>query len=70
MMKLCKTHVRKTARRVVFAAQNAEFQEFNMLSATLTFAQTYHCDITDNSVLLGSCESKQGQGGKLGHGGM
>ena len=24
----------------------------------------------DNSVLLGSCESKQGQGGKLGHGGM
>ena len=23
-----------------------------------------------NSVLLGSCESKQGQGGKLGHGGM
>ena len=24
----------------------------------------------DNSVFLGSCESKQGQGGKLGHGGM
>ena len=24
----------------------------------------------DNSVLLGSCESKQGQGGKLGHSGM
>ena len=35
---------------------------FNMLSATLTFAQTHHCDITETiTVLLGSCESKQGQ---------
>ena len=28
------------------------------------------CHNRDNSVLLGSCESKQGQRGKLGHGGM
>ena len=32
----------------------------HMLSATVTFTQTHHCDIT----------SKQGQGGKLGHGGL
>ena len=32
----------------------------HMLSATVTFTQTHQCDIT----------SKQGQGGKLGHGGL
>ena len=44
--------------------QNWKWMEpLNILSATLMFAQTHHWHNRDNSVLLGSCESKQGHGG-------
>ena len=55
---------------VVFA-QNAEFEEFNMLSATLTFAQTHHCDITETILCCWEVANpSKAKVGELGHGGM
>ena len=47
------------------------FHGFNMLSATLTFAQTHHCDITETILCCwGSCGIQARTRGKIGHGGM